>query len=294
VAAFDDVVIFRSPRRARCAERAMVLMAMNITHRVRLDAGAWALTVPEHLAQQAASELDAYARENRDWPRRRKAMFLHPAGFDGVAGYVMILVLVAVLKKNMFLDVDWLAAGRMQTGLVRDGQWWRTVTALTLHLDSVHLIGNLLLGSVFGYLAGRLLGNGLAWFSILVAGAAGNALNAMVQPATHSAVGASTAVFAALGLLAAYVWRRRHDLKDRWAIRWAPIVGAVVLLAFTGSGGERTDIVAHLTGFLAGIALGAWYGGYGLRVILGARSQRLLGAAAVVLLVLAWTIAVAV
>ena len=38
------------------------------------------------------------------------------------------------------------------------------------------------------------------------------------------------------------------------------MVGAVVLLAWLGTGGERTDIVAHLTGFLAGFGMGAVLG----------------------------------
>ena len=43
----------------------------------------------------------------------------------------------------------------------------------------------------------------------LAAAAAANLLNAFVQPASHLSVGASTAVFATLGLLSAYAWRRR-------------------------------------------------------------------------------------
>jgi hypothetical protein len=33
---------------------------------------------------------------------------------------------------------------------------------------------------------------------------------------THRAVGASTAVFAALGLIAGYVWRGKLMRQDRW------------------------------------------------------------------------------
>ena len=68
----------------------------------------------------------------------------------------------------------------------------------------------------------------------------------------------------------------------------------MVLLAFTGSGGERTDVLAHLTGFLAGLAMGMWYGWNRQRVIVGPRVQRLLGAGAIAVLIVAWTLAVAV
>jgi MYXO-CTERM domain-containing protein len=287
----EVVVIFHSPHRAACAERAVVLRAMGIAHAVRRHGSAWVLLVPEPLAGRARAELEAYVRENRDWPKKRVSLPFRGSGFDGVVGYVVILGLVAALQRTTMLGVEWFDLGKMQTGLVRQGEWWRTFTALTLHLDGLHLIGNIILGAVFGLLVGQLLGNGLAWFSILIAGAAGNALNALVQRPEHTAAGASTAVFAALGLLAAYVWRRRRDLEGRWALRWAPIVGGVVLLGFTGAGGERTDIIAHLTGFLAGLALGWWYGRVGPGLVLR-RNQWVLGIGAVALLAGAWALAV--
>jgi membrane associated rhomboid family serine protease len=92
----------------------------------------------------------------------------------------------------------------------------------------------------------------LAWLLILIGGTVGNLMNVLVQRPWHTAIGASTAVFAALGLLAAYLWTGKQLIRDSWARRWAPVVGAVVMLAWLGTGGERTDIVAHLTGFLAG------------------------------------------
>jgi MYXO-CTERM domain-containing protein len=287
----EDVIIFRSRHRARCTERALVLQAMSIDHDLRLHAGEWTLSVPEHQAGNAIEQLDLYVRENQNWPRRQAVLPYHRVGLRGVAGYAVVLVLVALAEGHELFGLDWFGSGRVHSGMVRDGQWWRTLTALTLHLDAEHLIANLLFGAAFGLIAGHLLGNGLAWFSILLAGAAGNALSALVQPAQHTAAGASTAVFAALGLVAAYVWRRRRNLKGRWAIQWAPIVGAGVLLAYTGSGGERTDVVAHLTGFLAGIGLGAYYGGLGPGIDLGPRSQWLLGTGTLALLAVAWAIA---
>ena len=288
----QHTVVFHSRHRGQCKRRALVLQAMDIDHGIRFHAGTWVLMVPGSRAAEAVDQLDSYVRENQDWPKRRTVLRSHRVGARGVAGYAVVLMLVAAAKEGAVFDKDWFGAGLMQAGMVRDGEWWRTLTALTLHLNGEHLLSNLLFGAAFGLMTGHLLGNGLAWFSILVAGAAGNALNAMVQPYGHTAVGASTAVFAALGLSAAFVWRRRRDASQHWAIRWAPVVGAIVLLAYTGSGGERTDVVAHLTGFLAGIGMGAYYGGLGPAVASRARTQRLLGAAAVVLVALAWAIAI--
>jgi hypothetical protein len=43
--------------------------------------------------------------------------------------------------------------------------------------------------------------------------------------------------------------------------RLLPVAAAVALLGLLGSGGENTDIGAHLLGFLAGLALG-WPAAY--------------------------------
>ena len=84
---------------------------------------------------------------------------------------------------------------------------------------------------------------------------------------------------------------RRRDLEGQWAVRWAPIVGAVALLAYTGAGGERTDVVAHLTGFLSGAVLGVLYGGIERGFVMTARVQLSLGLAGLWMLALAWGVA---
>ena len=78
----------------------------------------------------------------------------------------------------------------------------------------------------------------------------------MPSAAAELKIGASTAVFATLGLLAGYVWRARLMAQDRWPTRFGPIVGGIALLMFTGTGDENTDIGAHLMGFVCGFATG--------------------------------------
>src|SRR5690606_29475617 len=132
---------------------------------------------------------------------------------------------------------------------IRSGEWWRAVTALTLHVDAPHLVANLVAGSWFGYLAGRRLGPGHAWAATVAMATAANLLEGYLGPVLHRSVGASTAVFAALGLIAAHAWRERYPLRARWAVRWAPLVGGVLLLGWLGTEGEHTDVIAHVLGF---------------------------------------------
>lgn len=151
-------------------------------------------------------------------------------------------------------SLDWVTAGAAQAGKILSGEWWRLITALTLHSGSLHLVGNIVAGAIFCTRLCWILGSGWAWFLILLSGVCGNLVNALVQSSTHSSIGASTAVFAAVGLLAILnMLHFRHSMWRRWPL---PVAAAVGLLALLGVGGENTDIGAHLFGFAAGIAIG--------------------------------------
>src|SRR5881392_2717567 len=129
-------------------------------------------------------------------------------------------------------------------------------------------------------LAGRQMGVGTAWLLTVTGAALANLLEGLTGPAEHQAVGASTAVFAALGAMSAHSWRERLQLPQRWARRWGPLVAGVILLGWTGSAGEGTDLVAHVAGFAVGAALGALAALPVVRAALDRTPQWLTGAAA--------------
>ena len=174
----------------------------------------------------------------------------------GVGVFALVISLVMFFDLFTAYQLPWRELGRMQAGQVLAGQWWRNWTALTLHVDLQHLFSNLAFGALFGLLAGRILGGGVAWFSIVLAGALGNAVNALIRDSDHSSIGASTAVFAALGILVAHALRPRSNSTENALRRWRPLIGGVLLLALVGVGGERTDVVAHVTGFFSGVVIG--------------------------------------
>src|SRR5690606_2600554 len=88
--------------------------------------------------------------------------------------------------------------------------------------------------------------------------------------------GASTAVFAALGLITAFAWRTRGRQFGSPLARWGPLVAGVAMLGFFGAGsnvpvagmpltdvmamqdGGSTNVLAHLLGCACGVATGAW------------------------------------
>jgi membrane associated rhomboid family serine protease len=234
-----------------------MLHAVGIPSQVVASGEHWTLQVaPEH-APAAARQLRVYERENT---RRREvaapAEPLHRQAWLGALTYVLVLLLVAYLAGVKAFATDWLDAGALHGALLRGGEPWRAITALTLHFDVAHLLGNLGFGAFFGLLASQLLGPGVAFGSAVLAAATANFVNGGVQDPYYVSGGASTVVFALLGVLSAYAWRRRAGAGERWAYRWAPLIAGVFLLGFMGVGGERTDVAAHLGGFAAGTFAG--------------------------------------
>lgn len=238
---------------------ALVLHSRDIPCKaVRTETGRQ-LLVPADSFRQACEELKIYERENRNWPPpplpERK---LH----ENTASTLWVFILLAVFhnltvkKYNPFgsWPLDWVEPGNAQAGKILAGEWWRLVTALTLHSGPLHLVGNIIAGTIFCTKLCRILGSGWAWFLILVSAIGGNLINALAQPAVHSSIGASTAVFSAVGLLA--VLNMLHFRSSQWR-RWPlPLAAALGLLALLGSGGENTDVGAHLFGFAVGCVCG--------------------------------------
>ncbi len=283
--------VYRTNARGDCLERALVLQSVGIEYEILKEPEGYALVVAARDADRAIAELDAYAKESRAWPRRSEPLSDQARGWEGVLVFAAVVLLVAVLQDRDIFSSEWFARGKMNAGLVRQGEWQRTVTALSLHSHAGHLIANLVIGGMFGLFAGRLLGSGLAWAGIFLAGALGNGMNAWIQPDDHNAIGASTAIFGALGILSAYTWMRRRGTADGWVRRWTPILGGVVLLSLTGTGGERTDVIAHLTGFVSGLGLGAAFGALGSRIGFKANMQFALGLMTLACLALCWLLA---
>jgi len=286
----DLRVVFESKNRRSCSDRALVLAAAHIPFQLIDDGLSCALVVPAEHSARAAEELRLYEEENPPVRPKVRKRIVYQDALPGVIGYVLIVCVVAGLAGFSMFGSNWFAAGRVDGSLIRDGEWWRTITALTLHSGVRHLLGNLVFGVFFGIFAGRLLGSGVAWLAIVISAALGNTANTLLLDSTHKSLGASTAVFAALGLLAGYVWRGQLMAQDRWSTRYGPIIGGLALLMFTGTGDENTDIGAHLLGFVCGFGTGMLLTMIG-KMPAPPRTQLVAGAMALGLVAIAWLVA---
>jgi len=284
---FTDIRVCEGSGRAE--ELALVLTAQAIESRIRFDPRGWILSVAANSVARAELELAAYLAERPRGPARIAAPPPPGRPWPGIVAYIGIIMGVALAAGSLAFGIDWLARGGMNGARLFAGEWWRPITALTLHADAAHLLGNAFFGGFFGYSAARYLGGGAGWLAILVCGAIGNLANALLLGAAHRSIGASTAVFAALGLLTAWCWRRGFPPGASRRERFAPVVAGIGLLAFTGAGGVGTDVGAHLTGFVSGFLGGLIFARFGTPR--GRAAQLACGVAAVAVVALAWVAA---
>lgn len=300
---------------ARAEDHALVLHAVGIRYAIaQVDSEAGpqhALIVEAADADRARDQIARFVRENKGWPPKPVEIPPLTSGVGAALVYAALLVIVFAAQEQGSWGVDWLRTGSADAALMRGGEWWRSVTALTLHGDVVHLVGNIVFGALFGVMLAQSLGAGTAWLVFVTAGAIGNFVNAWWQLPEHIAIGASTGVFGLLGAQAAVDWMRRGRVRLHPLRRWAPIIMGVALLAWFGGSGEtrvdprevtnalrstvpiaRVDIAAHVFGFVAGLGLGAMLAIRAAARLHTPRAQAVLTAATIGIVALAWALAV--
>ncbi len=249
------------PELGTAHDHALVILAMNLDcELIQTGEGNFSLHAEPVQVEAILAEFELYAVEqvaNVSVPEPPESP-TYPWGIAWLVAWIAVLCAVFLMQAQ-----DVTLTGRFANtseGLVAGREWWRPFTALFLHADPGHLLGNVAIGGIFCVIVARSLGAGLGWLLILLAGTLGNALNAWLRfPDSFASIGASTATFAALGILVGdaggNAWRFR-SARGLWAV-FIPVIAGFILLGWYGSGGENTDVAGHFWGWLAGVTLGA-------------------------------------
>jgi rhomboid protease GluP len=213
-------------------------------------------------APAVVREIEAYENE-KDAPAKtepkEREWFRHRAGWDVYLIWLLALVACFIWQNRDPALAD--IAASSGKGLLERHEWWRPFTGLFLHADVPHLLGNLLSGLFFGTLVARSIGPWRGWALILACGTVGNLLTSLItRPDPFVSIGASTAVFGALGILSGlgFIGMLRQRARLPWARIAAPVLAGVVLLGWLGGGreGGNTDVLGHVFGFASGLAAG--------------------------------------
>jgi membrane associated rhomboid family serine protease len=243
-----EVALETTPDEANARDWGLALVAAGVPARVEQRPSGWTVLVPDGDLGRARAALADYLAEAVATP---ESEFEYGPTWMGV---LIAAALVAIAPFTGFRAAgrpSFLAGEGVAVHIITD-QPWRAVTALTLHADTTHLLGNVLGMAVLATPVCRLLGPGLGLALIVMAGASGNLLNAVMQGAPHVFVGASTAIFGAVGILAGMAFLRAHPTRRQG---WVPLAAGLALLGFLGTG-EHADLLAHFLGFQMGVGLG--------------------------------------
>ena len=277
----------QTPSRQQALDWSLVLISQGIESTVTEQDGAWSLIVAEDVAARAQEILRLYEKENASvWRRKLTGTGLL---FDGRSAFVFLLF-AGIFAVSESLRPGLRAAGMVMPAAVGAGEWWRLFTAVSLHADIAHLAMNAVTGTLLVGLAMGAYGAGTGLFASFLAGAAANGLALLLRPEPAGALGASGMVMGALGLLAVHsIALDRHQPAREWLGR--SVLAAVLLLVLLGFNPDpKTDVLAHVCGFTAGVVLGL-LACFGLKPDRQGWLDRAAGILCAALLLLAWALA---
>ncbi len=241
------------------SERGLVVLAMGEPYWLVPSEQGHRLFVEPRILDRVRDQVARFERESIGWPPR-------PI-WEGVPTYEtgILTPLLWALSLSAFFHAqgEWpaiTARGTMDAQAVFEhGEWWRLATALFLHADTGHLLSNAIFGVIVFTAVTSTIGRCRGWLLLAGASLTGNLMiAALIYPAAYRSLGASTAVFAGIGLLTGRAIREMRQTRHphRWRAMFVPFAAGLTLLGLYGAGGLLTDVGAHVTGFLAGLGFG--------------------------------------
>jgi len=240
-------------------EHGLVVLAMGSPYWLVPSSSRFPLLVEPDSVDQAREQLARYDLESEHWPPRPREDPRSRHGADLATPLVWACLATAAYACQTRWYERLEEAGALDSRVLSRWEVWRLLTALFLHVDIGHLMSNLISGIFIFSAVTTTMGRLRGWLQLTVASAAGN-LAAVVlwssQP--YRSMGASTAIFAGLGLLTGRAIRIffNSGAKHRLREAFVPLAAGMIVLALYGAGGMQVDMVAHLAGFSSGLILG--------------------------------------
>ena len=180
-------------------DESLVLLSQGISHRIELsEDGPFQIFVEPDKRRAAQFQIRLYHRENpprNENPPLPLKLTLQPL-------WVLAVPVICTLLDFSDAFIQMHNVGIADAAKILRGEWWRTITAMTLHGDSRHLASNL----VSGFLALSLLHYRIPLAKLVpflaVASAIANFFVALTVQTHSRSIGFSGFVFATIGCLA--------------------------------------------------------------------------------------------
>lgn len=161
---------------------------------------------------------------------------------------------------------------------IAEGQWYRLLTSVFLHVDYFHILSNMFSLWIFGRYVEEAFGRVRYLTLYVLSGLAGSALAYLIDAPNQPSLGASGAILGVFGALAVLMRRQRYDMR--------PIVAMLVIMMIVTFGWSNVSWEAHVGGLAGGAVIG-------LAMVYAPRERRALLQYGVCALVLAAIVVVA-
>ena len=154
--------------------------------------------------------------------------------------------------------------GAKVNSLIAQGQAWRLLSAMFLHVNLIHLFFNSYALFIYGPIVEKIYGRARFVAIYLVAGLIGTLLSYLFNP--HPAAGASGAIF---GLMGSLLYLRQHR-KDFFQRMFGPgLIMIIIINLMYGVTQPGIDNWGHMGGLAGGYVIGNALGLYGEKLIVG-------------------------
>jgi rhomboid protease GluP len=161
---------------------------------------------------------------------------------------LLAYALTSIIGENFITtNIDIIMLFGQSNFLVMKGWYWQFFTSMFIHVNIIHLLGNMLFLLIFGLKAEELFSKKLYLGIYFASGFLGNLLSLLMGPYAVSA-GASGAIFGLFGACVIYI---RKSIKQS-------ILGALIysFYLFIMTVGANVNFLSHFGGLTAGLIIG--------------------------------------
>lgn len=169
--------------------------------------------------------------------------------FIGIQIFIFLLMELFGSSRNTFILILF---GAKYTPLILEGQWWRLITPMFLHIGIIHLLMNSMALYFLGTTVERIFGRFRFLCIFLLAGFMGNVASFVFSPQSISA-GASGGIFGLFGALLFFGLVHPRPFFRTMGANIITLVGINLLIGFL----PGIDFAGHLGGLVGGFLAAA-------------------------------------
>lgn len=167
----------------------------------------------------------------------------------GIQIFIFLLMELFGSSRNTLILILF---GAKYTPLILEGQWWRLITPMFLHIGIIHLLMNSMALYYLGTTVERIFGRFRFLFIFLLAGFMGNVASFVFSPQSISA-GASGGIFGLFGALLFFGLVHPRPFFRTMGANIITLVGINLLIGFL----PGIDFAGHLGGLVGGFLAAA-------------------------------------